>query len=990
MRHNRKKGMTYLSLMLCAWLTVTSLPVKAATDYADFEQYRSGTAASEKKENKKEYVTITISTEEELAALAENCRLDAWSRDKSVKLEADIALSEYRDIMIPTFGGIFDGAGHEISGLELTKAGSATGLFRYIQSGASISNLSVSGRVEPEGTESRVGVLAGVNYGKIQNCSVSGCVQGDSEVGGIVGVNAKTGEIRKCDSSVAVIGNHFTGGICGSNLGVLNSCTNSGNINTYSTEVSYGLDDITVERLEDINSAANVSAHTDSGGITGYSEGKIYYCTNSGTVGYQHVGYNTGGIVGRLHQGYIQNCTNTGHVLGRKDVGGIVGQMEPFMEVQYLSDKLSEIDRETGRFLDLLDATQQELSRYSKDAAALGRSITSCLQDTTNAAGNLLNAATDLWYIYNQELTGISKDLERLSTDVRNQNETDRENNNLSDITVSGNVIVQVPNDMESYKAALEHFGESTGNHLEKMTNETTDRYEDITDNLNILNDRMKSTGNYLQQLAEVLQNGTDSTSNNMDALIAQARVLRNTMNELRDDLFRYEGIEIEDASDEAAGGELDNLGSDPYEEEAYYDTSSFQQGKITLCINRGTIEADTNVGGIVGQIATEFDFDPEDDVSFTGAESFNIEQTVKAIVRESRNLGEIISKKDYVGGIAGRAEFGAIISCESYGRISSTGGSYVGGIAGASSYAVRSCCVMGQLSGKNYVGGIAGKGCDIFYSYAYPELEYTGECVGAIAGSLAEEGAIAGNYYVESDIGGVDRIGYAGGATPLSYEEFCSREDVPEAFSEFTITFMADGVELACYQCHYGEALTEEQIPEIPKKDGCYGVWPEYDLGFVTGNKVLEAEYEKWVGSLDSAETGEGGKPKVLVSGEFLPDMKLEMTEAEGGITLAVGSITADGSFEKYPGSVTVRVLCEDAENTRIELADENGVYTQVETRKMGNYLEFSMEQPGTFRMISEQKMDKVWLLIPVAGAAVALVLIVLVVKAIKKCKKK
>ena len=53
--------------------------------------------------------------------------------------------------------------------------------------------------------------------------------------------------------------------------------------------------------------------------------------------------------------------------------------------------------------------------------------------------------------------------------------------------------------------------------------------------------------------------------------------------------------------------------------EEARYDTSSFQKGKVTLCVNRGTVEADTNVGGIVGQVATEYDFDPEDDITLTG-----------------------------------------------------------------------------------------------------------------------------------------------------------------------------------------------------------------------------------------------------------------------------------------------------------------------------------------------------------------------------------
>lgn len=284
-------------------------------------------------------------------------------------------------------------------------------------------------------------------------------------------------------------------------------------------------------------------------------------------------------------------------------------------------------------------------------------------------------------------------------------------------------------------------------------------------------------------------------------------------------------------------------------------------------------MEADTNVGGIVGQIATEYDFDPEDDITLTGAESFNVEQTIKAVVRDSRNLGAVTGKKDYVGGIVGKAEYGAIISCESYGDIESTGGSQVGGIAGSASYAIRSCYSMGKITGKIISVGIAGEGCDIFYSYAYNDLELSGEGQGSIAGTVSDEGTLYGNYYVAGDVGGIDGIGYEGGATPLSYEEFCNREEVPEAFSRFTVTFMADGKEVASYQCAYGDALSAEQIPAVPEKEGCYGMWPDFNFDFITGNKVLEAEYQDWTASIASKETSEDNRPLVMAEGEFYPE---------------------------------------------------------------------------------------------------------------------
>lgn len=133
----------------------------------------------------------------------------------------------------------------------------------------------------------------------------------------------------------------------------------------------------------------------------------------------------------------------------------------------------------------------------------------------------------------------------------------------------------------------------------------------------------------------------------------------------------------------------------------------------------------------------------------------------------------------------------------------------------------------------------------------------------------------------MEGGAGGVDGIGYQGGATPLSYQEFCSK-DVPDAFSQFTITFQADGVEVASYKCGYGDYLSADQIPEVPEKDGYYGVWPDYDFSDITGNKVLEAEYEEWTASIASAEKNDNNKALVMAEGNFYPNAALHL-QVEG-----------------------------------------------------------------------------------------------------------
>ncbi len=991
-----------LCFLLGAALLLQTPAIAYAAETLTYEQYKGGSGYSSSSQEQ-DYAIVEISTEEELRGLAENCVLDSWSRGKKVVLQNDIVLSMVSEFSIPTFAGIFDGNGYTISNVKLTGNGSAVGLFRYVQEGAKIRNLTVTGEVSPSGSQDQVGGIVGVNYGSIENCKFSGNVIGDTDVGGIVGVNEESGEIRRCESNANVIGNHSAGGIVGNNHGVLNNCSNSGNINTYSTEVTYELDDITMDNLEQINSTSNVAAHTDTGGIAGISDGKIYYCSNSGAIGYQHVGYNTGGIVGRLHQGYLQNCTNTGHVQGRKDVGGIVGQMEPFLEIQYLSDKLKELDNETDKFLDMLDATQKDVSNYSRQASALAKSISTNLKDANSAGNSLGNTATDLWYIYNQELNGVSNDLKVLNDELNKQADDDKNNVNSHDVTLSGNdlsggnITITVPDDTESYKTALKKFGENASKHLDNMTNASTDRSGGIKDNLDTLNDRLDKAFDQLGQLGDVLQAGTDSTSAHVDELMDQARVLRKLVSEIRDDLFRYEGISSEDTSDESATKGEVNPGDPDAEdgstepegtEEAHYDTSSFQKGKVTLCVNRGVVEADTNVGGIVGQVATEYDFDPEDDVTLTGTESFNVEQTVKAVIRDSRNYGDVTGKKDYVGGVVGKAEYGAVISCESYAPVESTGGSYVGGIAGSDSYAIRSCYSMGKITGKNNIGGIAGEGCDIFYSYAYNDLDMSGERQGSIAGKLSDDGTLYGNYYVDGDVGGVDGIGYYGGATPLSYQEFCKMDGVPEAFSQFTITFQADGVEVASYKCSYGDYLSEDQIPEVPEKEGYYGVWPDYDFSYITGNKVLEAEYEEWTASINSTEKNDANKPLVMAVGNFYPNAALHL-QVDGDTYKVSLTNSMEEDAPDYTGEVTLRVYCEDTDNTVVQV-EQDGEYRDVESTVIGSYRQFTMEVPGSFRTVEAESSHVLLFVLCIVGGAVAILLIVLLAKKAGKHRKR
>ena len=297
--------------------------------------------------------TITIATAEDLKELAVQCTLDSWSQGKTVVLTDDINLSGSGFTPIPTFGGTFDGQGHTISGLTITGSGNTRGLFRYVQQGAVVQNLTVKASIGPSDRKNEVAAIAGSNSGIIRQCAAQGGVKGGDSEGGVVGVNELTGQVINCTFSGSVTGEHYVGGIAGRNLGSLIQCRNSGSVNTTEVETEKDLTNVDWEQL---NSAENMPASTDIGGIAGWSSGILQSCSNSGPVGYAHVGYNIGGVVGR-QSGYLDGCSNSGPILGRKDVGGVAGQLEPQLTLKYDEDTLNKLWDELDNLQDLMDST---------------------------------------------------------------------------------------------------------------------------------------------------------------------------------------------------------------------------------------------------------------------------------------------------------------------------------------------------------------------------------------------------------------------------------------------------------------------------------------------------------------------------------------------------------------------------------------------------------------------------------------------------------
>lgn len=397
-----------LSVCICLCMLGAMLPAQVFAEEAD-------TAQTETVQDTAPKDAVYLSSADDLIQLAKNCRLDSWSQNRTVVLEADIDLSSVDFNGIPSFGGTWEGQNHAITGLSLSQDGSVQGLFRYVQQGALVRDMTVKGRIKPGGTRASVGGIAGSNAGTLHNCRFEGVSSGASVVGGIAGTNLAAGVIESCTTTGSVYGAHFIGGIAGENHGIIANCTNTSSVNTTVEQNDIDLSSLT---LNDLIGTENVADITDIGGIAGQSGGVIRACMNRGTVGYQHMGYNVGGIAGS-QTGYIEGCVNYGTVYARKEGGGIVGQMEPSSTLEYTKDTLQELSDEMSTLQTLVNRACDDASAASSDLSNQLEALKNNVTSSRNAIENLLKQAENGVSIGSQT---VKTDLSQFKQDLKNTN----------------------------------------------------------------------------------------------------------------------------------------------------------------------------------------------------------------------------------------------------------------------------------------------------------------------------------------------------------------------------------------------------------------------------------------------------------------------------------------------------------------------------------------------------------------------------------------
>ena len=289
----------------------------------------------------------------DLAAFSEGVNAGRYA-DANARLAADITLTdEWTPIGTETtpYKGVFDGAGHEISGLSIYRPeeadGKYIGLFGYIK-GGTVKNLTV--RTTNANTEDGeyavtgyqyVGIIAGYidNGTTIENCTADGSVNatctlstgssGDGcYVSGIAGSSdSSTNQIIGCTNNAVVRGaGARVGGIAGYSGGILSNCVNKGEVSGDAWFVGgiAGLSSGENSEISNCTNNADVSGMLAVGGITGQNNNNcsVTNCVNNGYV--TGTKETIGGIAGGNH-GPVTNCVNNGNVTGPKDTGGVVG-----------------------------------------------------------------------------------------------------------------------------------------------------------------------------------------------------------------------------------------------------------------------------------------------------------------------------------------------------------------------------------------------------------------------------------------------------------------------------------------------------------------------------------------------------------------------------------------------------------------------------------------------------------------------------------------
>ena len=904
-------------------------------------------------------------------------------------------------------------------------------------------NLKLEGRVEPDNSRCQVGGLVGTSYGSIENCSFDGKVTGLNYVGGIAGESY--GTISNCSVQGSISGKRFTGGVAGYSAGSVSACQNHAQVNTGISAGGLELQKVTVENMS-LTGAEDTDVVSDSGGIVGYSTGSIESCVNYGAVGYPHYGYNVGGIAGR-QCGYITGCTNEGQICGRKDVAGIVGQMEPYLKLlrsASLADEIQTLQAMIGNLLANAGAFSDEMqAALTNIKNSTGKTMEDLLVKTPATPGTPEvpekpaeggetggESGGETGGTTGGETGGTTEGEAGGTTEG---GETGGSTGDSGSGGVGTDSPAVEPAPVQPEPAPQPQPEAASESQSEPVAEPVASREK--TGGIVLLG-REKPQGGIVLLSSGEPDTATDpgtstdpgtATDPGTSELPSpdeikdnlQSDTMKDNLNQMSSDMDYFNSV-LGAASD-SLGGDMNAVAyqfskvlimmtnalsgqnlMDMYDDVSRKEPADSTDGRVKDCVNRGAVEGDTNVGGIAGDMGIEYEFDMENQLMsiFTAQNVISSAYQSKCIASGNKNYAPITAKKNNVGGIAGQCQVGLVEDCQDYGAVYSTEGGYVGGIVGNSITLVRSSYAMCELDGQEFVGGVAGYGTEITDCATLISVGDVTACCGAIAGwADMSAGKITNNVYSHPSLGAVDGISYQDKAQAIDYAQLLKREGLPPDFGQLKLSFVADGEVVAELPFEYGGSIDPADLPEVPEKRGYSGSWAPYDYSALYLSDTVEAVYTARQGTLAANAPGSTEeKSLVLVEGDFDSKAKLSLREYTGtGPALENGTVrekwvlridrsTGGGKYQVHylkPALLT--------RHGQITLYSRTGdVWTKLGTRESGSYLVFDLtEESMVFCAVEFEHRPNPALL--AGGGALALLAVgTLTVRAVKKKKER
>ena len=590
----------------------------------------SGNEAADFEGKGEENDPYLIEDVEDLKKLAEKVNGGVTYAGKHFKLTANIDLNNEPNWTpigksgLP-FQGTFDGDGYQIANLKIT-GGSYAGLFGYTKGAdanavAVIQNCNVTGEINGYNHTGGIVGDAGINT-KILNCSFQGNVEGNGENrGGIVGDTSSGCEVSGCFVTGKVEGLQRVGGIAGNGVGKIKNC--------------YALADVT---------ATGVNA----GGIAGYAYGiTIENCYYSGRVSAKWAG----GIAGYVSKSIsgsteIKNCVSLAERVTGSNANRIAGENDATLTNNYAWDgtkingNIVPADDAAGLNGAALTYTNGELSEQFSD---IFKDTDSAWEFTEDGLPILKNTGGTQSAYLPPYLTGegfYGKGTEKNPYEIRNVNDLKKlaekvngDETANSGITYEGKYFKQTA-DIDLNNEPWTPIGTLQGEELRPFQG-TFDGDEHQITNLKISNGGQYA-GLFGYTEGAVIKScnvtGEINGYNQTGGIVGYANNNTHILN------CSFQGNVEGDG--EERGGIVGHMSGG---------------GEVSGCFVTGTVTGDREVGGIAGSgVGTIKNCYALANVTATGVNAGGIAGKAYGVTIENCYYSGEVSAKDYAGGIAG------------------------------------------------------------------------------------------------------------------------------------------------------------------------------------------------------------------------------------------------------------------------------------------------------------------------------------------------